>query len=116
MNQSCFIPIFPTRRNPNAPTRHTKTIHANKAQKTARYPAIKALGDVLLTSPEAAVRESAMTDVIVNPIDVPSCEQVLNTAPPRACVREGKTAEMISRPTVKRTSELKGWRTCVKLH
>lgn len=77
---------------------------------------MRALGDVLLTSPEAAVLESAITDVIVNPIDVPSCAQVLNTAPPKACVCEGKTAEMTSRPTVKRTSGLKGWKTCVGLH
>ena len=77
---------------------------------------MRALGDVLSTSPEAAVLELAMTDVIVNPIDVPSCEQVLNTAPPRACVCEGKTAEITSRPTVKRTSGLKGWRTCIKLY
>jgi hypothetical protein len=31
-------------------------------------------------------------------------------------VCEGKTAEMMSRPIVKSTSGLKGWRTCVKLH
>jgi len=47
--------------------------------------------------------DSEMTEVTVNPIEVPSCAQVLNTAPPRACVRAGNTAEMMSRPTVKRT-------------
>lgn len=108
LTQSCFTPIFPTRRNPKAPTTQMKTIHANKVQKTARYPTKMAAGDSLSASPEAAVVESAMTDVIVNPIDVPSCAQVLNTAPPKACVRDGKTAEMTSRPTVKRTSGFRG--------
>lgn len=85
------------------------TIQANKAQKAARYPVISASGDVLSTSGEAAVLESAMTDVIVNPIDVPSCAQVLKTAPPRACVLVGKMEEMISKPTVKRTFKLNNW-------
>ena len=85
------------------------TIQANKAQKAARYPVISALGDFLSTSDEAAVLESAMTDVIVNPIDVPSCAQVLKTAPPRACVLVGKMEEMISKPTVKRTFKLNNW-------
>lgn len=57
--------------------------------------------------------DAAMTEVVVNPIDVPSCEQVLNTAPPRACVCGGKTAVITSRPTVKRMSTLKGERSCV---
>jgi hypothetical protein len=60
---------------------------------------------------EAAVLESAMTDVIVNPIDVPSCAQVLKTAPPRACVPVGKMEEIMSKPTVKRTFKLKSWRS-----
>jgi hypothetical protein len=49
-----------------------------------------------------AVTDSVITWVMVNPIEVPSCAQVLKTAPPRAWVREGKTEEMMSRPTVKR--------------
>jgi hypothetical protein len=66
----------------------------------------------LSTLCEAAVLESAMTDVIVNPIDVPSCAQVLKTAPPRACVPVGKMEEIMSKPTVKRTFKLKSWRSC----
>jgi hypothetical protein len=86
-------------------------IHANKAQKAARYPAIRAFGDDLSTSSEAAVIDSEITEVTVNPIEVPSCAQVLNTAPPRACVRAGNTAEMMSRPTVKRTLVHTSWNT-----
>lgn len=115
LDQSCFTPIFPTRRNPNAPVRDTRIINASKAQKTALYPSIRAFEDDLLTSSEAAVIDSEMTEVIVNPTDVPSCAQVLNTAPPRACVRVGNTAEMMSRPTVKRMLVHKSWKTCVEV-
>jgi hypothetical protein len=115
LDQSCFTPIFPTRRNPNAPVRNTRIINASKAQKTALYPSMRAFGDDLSTSSEAAVIDSEMTEVIVNPTDVPSCAQVLNTAPPRACVRVGNTAEMISRPTVKRMLVHKSWKTCVEV-
>lgn len=106
------MPILPTRRRPKTAVKHTITIQANKAQKAARYPVISAFGDVLSTSDEEAVLESAMTDVIVNPIDVPSWAQVLKTAPPRACVPVGKMEEIMSKPTVKSTFKLKSWRTC----
>lgn len=88
-------------------------MHANKAQKAARYPAIRAFGDDLSCSSEAAVMDSEITDVTVSPIEVPSCAQVLNTAPPRACVFVGNTAEMMSRPTVKRTLVHTSWKICI---
>ncbi len=103
------------RRKPAAPAKQTSIIQENSVQKTARYPTMRASGDPLSAYLDPAVLDSETTAVIVNPIDVPSCEQVLNIAPPRACVFVGKTAEMTSRPTVKRTSGHKGWRTCVKL-
>ena len=115
-SQSRFMPISPTRRKPNAPTTQTNAIHANIVQKTARYPTMRAVGDALSVSREASVVAAAMTDIVVNPIDVPSCEQVLKIAPPRACVSGGKTAEMMRRPTVKRMSALKGERSCMVLH
>lgn len=75
---------------------------------------MSASGDFLSILGEAAVLESAMTDVIVNPIEVPSCAQVLKTAPPRACVSVGKMDEMMSRPTVNSTFKLRSWRACAK--
>ena len=112
IDQSRLMPISPTFRKPSAPTAQTNTIQANIVQKTARYPTMRAVGEALLASREASVVAAAITDIVVNPIGVPSCEQVLKTAPPRACVCGGKTAEMMSRPTVKSMSALKGERSC----
>jgi hypothetical protein len=61
LDQSCFTPILPTRRSPNAPETNAQSIIANKVQKTARYPSIKALGDDLSTSSDLAVTDSVMT-------------------------------------------------------
>ena len=73
-------------------------------------------GDILSTSPEVAVLESAMRDVVVNPIDVPSCEQVLNTAPPQSLRARGKDRGDDKKADGERTSGFRGWRTCVELH
>lgn len=79
-------------------------------QKTARYPTIRALGEALSASRDALVTEAAMSEVTVSPMAVPSCAQVLKTAPLKACMRVGKTSDTTRRPTVKRISQLKGAR------
>ena len=79
-------------------------------QKTARYPTIRALGEALSVSRDALVTEAAMSEVTVRPMAVPSCAQVLKTAPLKACMCVGKTSDTTRRPTVKRISQLNGAR------
>lgn len=83
---------------------------ANMVQKTARYPSIRALGEALSASEDALVTEVAMSEVTVRPMAVPSCAQVLKTAPLKACMCVGKTSDTTRRPTVKRISQLSGVR------
>lgn len=82
-------------------------------QKTARYPSISALGDSLSASEDALVTEVAMSEVTVRPMAVPSCAQVLKTAPLKACMWAGNTSDTTRRPTVKRISQLNGVRICI---
>jgi hypothetical protein len=57
----------------------------------------------------------AMSEVTVRPMAVPSCAQVLKTAPLKACMCAGKTSDTTRRPTVKRMSQLNGVRICTQL-
>lgn len=69
---SCFVPSFPSFRKPPAPTRTTITVHANNDQNVARKPTRSAAGDDFSVRPDLAVTESEITDVMVNPTEVPS--------------------------------------------
>lgn len=101
--------MTPTRRIPAMLTRQTNTIQPNIVQKATLYPAMRARGvDRSAYDAEALVTEEATTCVTLSPMAPPSCAQVLKTAPPSACVFLGKMLEMMSRPTVKRMSQLMG--------
>lgn len=103
--------MTPTRRIPATHTRHAKIIQPNMVQKATRYPLMRASGeDRSAAGAWALITDDAMTCVRLRPIAAPSCAHVLKTAPLRACMLFGKTSEMTSRPTVKRTSQLMGVR------
>lgn len=63
---------------------HTKIIQPNMVQNATLYPCIRTLGDALSSCEETLVTEAATTWVTLNPMALPSCAQVLKTAPPRA--------------------------------
>ena len=114
-NYSRLTPTSFALRNPRTLSRQVNTIAANIVQNTARYPAIRALGELLSVLFEALVTEVAMSEVTVKPMAVPSWAQVLNTAPLSACMCAGNTSETTSRPTVNKISQLKGVRIYMKM-
>jgi hypothetical protein len=78
-------------------------INPKHVQKTARYPAIRASGELLLVKAESCVTLAEIIAKAVSPMDVPNCAMVLNTAPARPWVFGLKESAMIKLATVKIT-------------
>lgn len=93
-------PTFPTRRSPQALIPIAASKSPKQAQKTARYPTIKASGEFLLLYEDPSVTLAAMMAKVVRPIDVPNWAIVLKTAPASPCVLGEKESAIIKFATV----------------
>jgi len=96
---------LPAFRKPHAPIPEAAIIKPKQAQKTALYPTIRASGEALSAYEELWVTPAEMIAKMVNPIEVPNCAIVLNTAPASPCVLGLKESAMIRFATVKMTDE-----------
>jgi hypothetical protein len=84
---SSFFPTVPLFLKPTHATKNTIAIHADIAQKAARYPAMTA--SAWSCDGECSVTEDAIAAVIARPTELPIWETSWKTPPARDCTSTG---------------------------